>query len=612
MPRLPMHLLVLGVTALLTAVAGCDSTAPYEPATRLGFSQQPTPTTAGAVVSPAVTVSVLTAGGDRSTGSSVTITVAITVGTGAAGAILGGTTTRTAVNGVATFNDLTLDKAGTGYTITATSSTLTAATSTGFAVTAGAASALTFRTQPATAEAGVPISPAVEVQALDAYGNPASGNVTIAIAPGTGAAGAVLGGTLTKPTANGIATFDDLTVDKAAGGYTLAATGAAAPTATSDLFGVMAGPPAVLIALAGDGQSAPVGTAPPVMPSVEVRDQFGNLVPSAAVVFTVTQGSGIIIDTFHVTGADGRATLGGWEVDGLGINRVTALTAGGAITTPFTATASNLSFAYTPDVIGGGWTLWAANEDTIFVGGGFQLLRYFNGTTWSSMTSALGANTYGICGRASTDVYTTGQWGVQHYAGTSWASILGGTDEIIDCWAGTSTVYAVGDGTLRVYANGSWTSIPTGLSQAFNVDRLEQVWGTGTGVVYAAGRPGVLKYDGVAAALVPGLPANMVGIHGSSADNVFAVGSNGAIWRYDGTSWAPMNSGTTETLTGVAALSPKNVYVVGNTGLLLRYDGIDWQPVSTGNTSAWYSEIQALSATSLLITAPPGMLAGKP
>jgi hypothetical protein len=47
---------------------------------------------------------------------------------------LSGTLTRAAVNGVATFDNLELNRAGTGYTLRATASGLTAATSTAFRV----------------------------------------------------------------------------------------------------------------------------------------------------------------------------------------------------------------------------------------------------------------------------------------------------------------------------------------------------------------------------------------------------------------------------------------------------------------------------------------------
>ena len=53
-----------------------------------------------------------------------------------------------AINGVATFSDLSIDKLGTGYTLRATATGLTQATSLAFNITAGSATQLAFTTQP--------------------------------------------------------------------------------------------------------------------------------------------------------------------------------------------------------------------------------------------------------------------------------------------------------------------------------------------------------------------------------------------------------------------------------------------------------------------------------
>src|SRR5262245_2360119 len=60
--------------------------------------------------------------------------VTITIGTNPGGATLSGTATLNAVNGIASFTGLTLDKAGTGYTLVATSAALQPDTSTTFNV----------------------------------------------------------------------------------------------------------------------------------------------------------------------------------------------------------------------------------------------------------------------------------------------------------------------------------------------------------------------------------------------------------------------------------------------------------------------------------------------
>src|SRR5205814_6484561 len=49
---------------------------------------------------------------------------------------------------VATFSNLSIDRAGTGYTLAATSAGLTGATSTTFNITVGPAAKLAFTTQP--------------------------------------------------------------------------------------------------------------------------------------------------------------------------------------------------------------------------------------------------------------------------------------------------------------------------------------------------------------------------------------------------------------------------------------------------------------------------------
>src|SRR5260221_14268116 len=92
------------------------------------------------------------------------------LGNNPGGATLSGTTSAAAVGGVATFF-VSLNKAGTGYTLTASASGLGTVTSTAFDIIPGTATRLAFTVQPANTVAGVAISPAVQVTALDPAGN---------------------------------------------------------------------------------------------------------------------------------------------------------------------------------------------------------------------------------------------------------------------------------------------------------------------------------------------------------------------------------------------------------------------------------------------------------
>src|SRR2546422_9553890 len=87
------------------------------------------------------------------------VTVALVNNPG--GATLSGTTTVAAVDGDATFYDLSLDKTGTGYTLTASASggALVVPSSAAFDVAPGPATQLEFTVEPTTATAGATLAP---------------------------------------------------------------------------------------------------------------------------------------------------------------------------------------------------------------------------------------------------------------------------------------------------------------------------------------------------------------------------------------------------------------------------------------------------------------------
>lgn len=133
-----------GFTLAILVVAACggyDGAPMYgtsgnsSGAAKLAFLNMPASVTAATTITPAIQVAIQDASGIVVANSTVNVTIALTPGTGAAGAVLSGTLTRAAVAGYANFTDLKIDKTGTGYSFTATSTGLTAATSSLFAVT---------------------------------------------------------------------------------------------------------------------------------------------------------------------------------------------------------------------------------------------------------------------------------------------------------------------------------------------------------------------------------------------------------------------------------------------------------------------------------------------
>jgi len=198
---------------------------------QLAFNQQPTSVTAGSTISPAITVDVEDAAGNivTSDNSSVTLTIASGPGT------LIGTVTVAAVNGVATFGNLSLTIAG-NYTLKATDGSLASATSSNFTVTAAAAAKLAYAQQPTSSTVGAAISPAITVDIEDTYGNivgNATSSVTLATASGPG----TLLGTTTVAAVAGVATFGNVSLN-VTGNYTLKAVDGSLGNTTSSSFAI--------------------------------------------------------------------------------------------------------------------------------------------------------------------------------------------------------------------------------------------------------------------------------------------------------------------------------------------------------------------------------------
>ena len=112
-----------------------------------------------------------------------------------------------------------------------------------------------FKVQPSLGTAGVPLSPAVQVEVRDAFGNPTAGTVTLALQNNPGSD--TLQGTLTASTVAGVASFPDLTLIKAAAGYTLHASVPGTPGAISQRFTLQAA------SAAGSSSSSSQGRRPP-------------------------------------------------------------------------------------------------------------------------------------------------------------------------------------------------------------------------------------------------------------------------------------------------------------------------------------------------------------
>ena len=308
------------------------ATAAAGAATKLAFLQPPVTTSAGSTITPAVRIAIQDAGGNTVASATGQVTVAIGANPGAG--VLSGTTTANAVNGVATFSNLSIDKTGTGYTLTGASPGLTGVTSPAFDVLTGSANRLVFITGPTDRIVGQKFSPALQVQVQDAGGNPvllASGLITL-----TSSVTGTLTGTATATPLLGTATFSNLAVNKAGTGYTLTALSSGVTSQTSVAFDVAQASTSTTITSKSPGGASVVGQ------NVTFNYDVNILAPGAgSLTGTVTVSDGSQSCTGAINAGSG---LGSCAIafDSPGIRSVTA-TYSGDLNNSSSSTASATS-----------------------------------------------------------------------------------------------------------------------------------------------------------------------------------------------------------------------------------------------------------------------------
>jgi len=265
-------------TGLTTAVS--NSFDAFGAPTKLGFLSQPVGSTAGGIMQQ-VRVAVQDANGATVTTATDQVTLALGANPGSAS--LNGTTTQTASNGIAYFDNLSVSAAASGYTMVASATGRTSATSNAFTVQAvGQASKLAFSVQPSNAVSGVAIAPAIKVRVLDvnnALVTNSSQQITLSVQDGT-----ALSGTVSVAAVNGEATFNNVSIAKSGTGYRLiaTATGSTITSATSGTFNITPGAQTKLGFVQNPTHVVQGQTMSPAV-TVAVQDANGNTVTSAPV-----------------------------------------------------------------------------------------------------------------------------------------------------------------------------------------------------------------------------------------------------------------------------------------------------------------------------------------
>lgn len=182
--------------------------------------------------------------------------------------------------------------------------------------------------------------------------------------------------------------------------------------------------------------------------------------------------------------------------------------------------------------------VWGA-EGEVWVGGEVLDTYHYDGSTWTSQTQT--GFRYDFWGTGAADVYSSGSQGTYHYDGSTWTSSdadTSGTGEGVS-GSSTSDVHVVGwrfdgannvVGMARHFDGNVWRSV----IEDGDLKPLHAVWASGPGEAWAVGDDGTLAHwDGSSWTKVDsGVDVDLYDIWGSGPHDVWAVGASGTVLHY--------------------------------------------------------------------------------
>lgn len=287
--------------------------------------------------------------------------------------------------------------------------------------------------------------------------------------------------------------------------------------------------------------------------------------------------------------------------------------------------------------------IWGSSPTDLYAGGGSGALLHFDGTQWASLP-ARSNSVYAIWGRSATEVYIAQSDGIFRYDGNA--------DHTLSASVGAEALHGDANGTLwavgqagRIHRgdasglalqHGSETTLTAvwgrSASEIYiggynNVWRLESgaltplfsvifspdaLCGQGSDTLHALVTGRLYSYTGSGAATQSALPANSRDIW-CGATHVyaggFAAGSNveGALHRFDGTSWETVCDKTTGPVDHLWGSSETDIYAVSAYAPeVLHYDGTSCSPVEIGTTQGVFGPVWGTSSSDVVVVTGTG------
>ena len=475
-------------------------------ADRLTLAAQPVNTRASATLT---ALGVRATDGAGNVDSTYTGSVTLTLSTNPSTATFGGTLTLSASSGLASFSDLTINRVGVGYRMTASSGALTSVQSNTFNVIA---SELRFITQPSTTtRVGTNMAANPVVRATDSFGTAdTTFNGAISISLGNNPNTATLSATaLTVTASSGSATFNSVNLNKLGAAYTMLGSTSGYTSVTSTAFNIT-----------GDRlyfRTQPLETPAGVninAVTVGLMDSFNNVdttaTPSVSLAIGTNPSGGTLTGGGAATAVAGVASYNGLSINNAGNGYTFVATATGL--TSVTSTAFNIT-SCTTTIGSAGQTLSNGNYPTLCVtgSGGLTIPSTFSGTIGTLAISGataqvtLNANVTFTNVSVASGTLTANTYD-NLYTGTTWTNAPGAGNGKLVFTTGSLTVGGTGVITMdsKGYAGGISTKTQGGSVAGPGTSSSAANGGGGGTATYAAsgsyGTTGSPGYRGTSAA----------------------------------------------------------------------------------------------------------------
>ena len=198
---------------------------------------------------------------------------------------------------------------------------------------------------------------------------------------------------------------------------------------------------------------------------------------------------------------------------------------------------------------------------------------------WITRTSPVTSDLYSVSVLSESIAYAVGIGGViLEYDGSGWSQVANGLTSVPlrDVWVGEvgddTVIVAVGDDGVVIRHDGVAWSAPTPVTSA----NLTSVFGLSNGDVYAVGGQGtVVKYDSGddawSAVPVSGTVENLTSIWAADASNMFVSAEGGRVFSFNGSSFTEIDTGTTFDLNGLFGISSTDIFVAGDFNHVFHY-----------------------------------------